>query len=230
MSIAQRRIDILQYIKQHKQCNVKELTKHFQVSSMTIRRDLQLFENQGLIYQTHGSVFINEAMKEESFQEKLHHKLDVKETIAKKAAALVNDGDTIIIDCGSTTLQMLKYLQNKKITIFTNSYPVVQYVSGLSNITLYMAPGKYSEVSSGFFGAMTIHFFSQIQADKVFMGTYGFDGKIGASVPNMDDAQTKIALLNAGNKKFLLVDQSKKKTNYTGVFAKLDAFDSIITD
>ncbi len=231
MSIAERRIALLKIIKERKHISVNELAEHFDVSSMTIRRDLSKFEAQGTIVMTHGSVSLNTDMYvEPSFSEKLGKQLDTKEKIAKRAASLVNDGDTIILDCGTTVLQMLKYLQDKKITIFTNSYPVVQHLSGNTKITLYMAPGKYSEISAGFFGEMTIHFFNQIHCDKVFMATHGYDDKYGASVPEVEDAQTKKALMQAASTKYLLFEDEKRDTIYTGIFGKKEEFDLLITE
>ncbi len=229
MNLAQRRIELFRIIQEKKYVTVNELAEYFNVSGMTIRRDLAKFEAQGSIVLTHGSVNLNSDIRTEpSFSEKLGKEVNVKDKIAKRAAAEVRDGDTIILDCGTTVLQMVKYLQDKKITIFTNSYPVIQHLSGNPKITLYMAPGKYSEISAGVFGEMTIHFFGQINADKVFMGTHGFDEKVGATVPDIEDAQTKKALINAGNKKYLLYEKSKDNKRYTGIFATRDDFDLII--
>ncbi len=231
MSIAERRIELLKIIKEKKHISVNELSKHFNVSGMTIRRDLSKFEAQGTIIMTHGSVSLNSDLySEPTFREKLGKQIGKKDEIAKIAASYVNDGDTIILDCGTTVLQMIKYLQDKKITIFTNSYPVVQHLSGNSKITLYMAPGKYSEISAGFFGTLTINFFQQIHVDKVFMGTHGYNDIVGASVPEIEDAQTKKALLHAAQHKFLLFEEEKRGAIYTGIFGKQEDFDMIITE
>ncbi len=230
MSIAQRRIELFKIVKERKHISVNELAEHFEVSGMTIRRDLSKFESQGLIIMTHGSVSLNsERDSEPTFNEKLGISLEAKDKIARRAAELVKDGDTIILGCGTTVLQMVKYLQNKKLTIFTNSYPVVQYFIGNPKITLYMAPGKYLEVSAGFFGEFTINFFKDVKVDKVFVGTHGYDQGL-ASVPLIENAQTKKAILKSGKKKYLLFEKSKEKQVYTGIFGSSEDFDMIISE
>ena len=229
MSIAQRRIELMRIIQERKYISINDLAKHFDVSSMTIRRDLSLFEAQGAIILTHGSVSINTDFHiEPSFNEKIGKQKSIKEEIAAIAAKEVQDGDTIILDCGTTTLQMVKYLHDKKITIITNSYPIVQYLSGNSKIKLIMAPGIYSEISHGFFGDLTIHFFNQFHVDKVFMATHGYDQEIGASVPDLQDAQTKKALLKAAKKKYLLYTKDKNNKVYHHIFSIPKEFDKII--
>lgn len=230
MNITERRITLLKIIKEKQYVSINELSDMLQVSSMTIRRDLQLYENQGMIIISHGTISMNEDLNyEPSFQEKLGTKMGSKEKIAKIAAGYVKDGDVIILDCGTTVLQMMKYLQDKKITIVTNSYPVVQLVGANSKITLYMAPGKYSDVSAGFFGETTINYYHQLKADKVFMGTHGYDENRGASVPTLEDANTKKAILEAANKKYLLFEEGKKNTSCMALFASPEDFTEIIS-
>ncbi len=229
MSIAQRRMKLLDVIKKEKNIQLVDVAEMFNVSSMTIRRDLQLFERQGLITLTHGGASINEGMElEKSFVDKLNTDMLIKSEIAKEAASYIKNGDTIVLDCGTTTLQILKYIGEKKLRIFTNSYPAVQYLSGNKKVELLMAPGEYDDVSAGVFGPYTINFFSEVLADKVFMGTHGFDDELGASVPEIVDAQTKKALLKSGKQKYLLFEKSKIGKVYQSGFAKPGDFNKII--
>ncbi|ONI40848.1 hypothetical protein AN639_04270 [Candidatus Epulonipiscium fishelsonii] len=230
MSIAERRMKLFDIIKTEKTIQLNKIADLFCVSSMTIRRDLQFLERQGLVILTHGGAILNEVTEiEPSFVDKLKNNIQSKNEIAEEAASYINNGDTIILDCGTTVLQMLKYIQHKKIRLFTNSYPVCQHLIGNNKIEIFMAPGQYSELSAGFFGLYTINFFNELYVDKVFIGTHGFDYEYGASVPDMLDAQTKKSLLRAGKQKYLLFEETKVGNIYQNIFATEIEFNKIIT-
>lgn len=156
--------------------------------------------------------------------------MNCKSAIAKEAARFVQDGDSILIDCGTTTLQLCRFIQDKRITVITNSWPAVSYLQANPKIKLILAPGIYSSTSNGVISAMTIDFFHQFQADKVFVGSQGFDLKEGATVPDMEDCQVKRALIKSGRKKFLMIDHEKFNTHYLCRHAAASEFDVIITD
>lgn len=231
MGLASRRMEIFNLLQKNKSVEVSELARLFNVSTMTIRRDLALLEKQGLVTTSYGGAHLNQGTPiEPSFSLKSGTMTDIKIEIAKEAARFVQDGDSIIIDCGTTTLQLCRFLQDKHITIITNSWPVISYVQSNPKIKLILAPGIYSHTSNGAISAMTVDFFNQFKADKVFIGTQGFDINDGAFVPDVEDAQVKQALLNSGIKKFLLLDHEKFNTRYLARHASASDFDCIITD
>ncbi len=231
MGSSSRRMDIFNLLQKNKTVEVGELARLFHVSTMTIRRDLELLEKQGLVTKNYGGAMLNQtAAIEPSFTLKQKTQLDGKMNIAKEAARFVQDGDSILIDCGTTTLQLCRFIQDKRLTVITNSWPIVSYLQANPKIKLILAPGIYSSTSNGVISAMTIDFFHQFQADKVFMGTQGFSLSEGASVPDVEDAQVKRALIQSGRKKFLMVDHEKFDAHYLCRHANANEFDMIITD
>lgn len=231
MNSTQRRMAIFEFLMENGSAEVNDLSERFGVTTMTIRRDLSLFERQGLITTNYGGAILKQgAGIEPSFALKQGQMAEVKQRIAKRAAEYINDGDSIILDCGTTTLEVLKYIDKKKITVITNSWPAVNYLHGNSRVNLYLAPGKYEEISAGVISPMTIEFYQKFHADIVFVSTQGFSPEYGATVPDPADASVKEALLQSGKKKLLLVDSSKIGKKFLSKHAYPAQFDSIIID
>lgn len=231
MSADQRRIKILELIQEKGRVEVASLAKMFKVSNMTIRRDLNLFEKQGLITTNYGGarLAINTQL-DLSFNVKKTKKLTEKDAIGKRAAEHVKDGMTIAIDCGSTAMQLAKYIQDKNLTVITNSIPVVNMLANCSKIQLLVACGIYNEFSAGMRGALTIDFYENYSIDLAFLSTEGLTVNEGVSLPDIDDAMTKKAIMKASKKSILLADSSKFGNSCMTKYADLKDFEVIITD
>lgn len=230
MNMTKRRIEVFNLLQKNEVVEFTELARHFDVSIMTIRRDLQMLERQGQLTINHGSAYLNkEAIHEPGFAIKSNYLIEQKQYIGYAAAQYVQDGETIILDCGTTTLQLLKYLSGKRITVITNSWPAISYVSGNSKIKLILAPGEYYETSAGVFGNLTSEFFGRLHVDKTFMGAHGFSITGGVTEPDME-TNAKKSIMATGNKSFLLVDSTKFDHTYLMQYAHLGDFDHVITD
>lgn len=231
MNITERRMEIHNLLQKSEFVDINELAEKFGVTTMTIRRDLKMLERQGIVSINYGRAYMNkDTVIEPSFSVKIGCHIKQKSRIGKEASEYVEDGDTIIVDCGTTVLQMIKYITNKRITIITNSWPVINYASSNSKIKLIVAPGEYNEISAGAFGNMTIEFIKKFHADKVFIGSHGCSIESGATVPEIIDAEVKRSLLDAGKQKLLLVDSTKFGDIYLMKHAELSDFDYIITN
>lgn len=230
MNVTERRMQIFELIKKNEVVELNELAKRFQVSTMTIRRDLQMFERQGVLHMSYGEAYLNkQSVHEPSFAVKSERNMLRKQNIGYHAAQFVEDGDTIVLDCGTTPLQMLPFLEHKRVTVITNSWPSAHYAGGNSKIRLIFAPGEYYEVSAGITGVLTEEFFGRIHADKVFMGAHGFSVEDGAMEPDVG-FNCKKAVLASGREKFLLVDSTKFEKTCLMKYADLREFHHIITD
>lgn len=230
MNVTERRMQIFDLLKKNEVVELNELAKRFQVSTMTIRRDLQMFERQGVLHMSYGEAYLNkQSVHEPSFAAKSEQNVLRKQNIGYHAAQFVEDGDTIVLDCGTTPLQMLPFLEHKRVTVITNSWPSAHYAGGNSKIKLIFAPGEYYETSAGMTGVLTEEFFARIHADKVFMGGHGFSVENGVMEPDIE-FNSKKAVMAAGKEKFLLVDSTKYEKTYLMKYADLSEFHHIITD
>ena len=142
----------------------------------------------------------------------------------------MNDGDSIFVDCGTTTMELVKYLQNKKITIVTNSWRVLSEIKDFSKIKVIMAPGEYDVISEGVLSSSTISFIQQYRVDKAFISTQGVDEHFDVCVPMDYDAQVKRSIMNCAKHAILLVDHTKFNQSYFAKHGNLKDFDVVITD
>jgi DeoR family transcriptional regulator, fructose operon transcriptional repressor len=231
VSTTERRIRIFNILAEKKMVEVNDLANLFSVSTMTIRRDLAILERQGIITTSYGGAAINEGTAiEPSFSLKSGQMIESKSKIGFEAANLVQNGDSILIDCGSTTMQVATHLQNKSLTIVTNSLVVSNLLHAYTKIKLIMLPGVFDEKSAGFLGPMTIEFLQKFNVDKAFIGAQGFDIAKGATVPDEIDAEVKKAICNCSKQRILMVGHEKLGTSFLVKFADYGDIDYLITD
>ncbi len=231
MTSADRKMSIYNLLLEQKSVSVQELSRQFSVSTMTIRRDLASFERQGIVTTSYGGARLNEGTAVEPGFALMSGRLpETKQEIAVAAASLVQDGDSVIIDCGTTTMQMAKHLMAKNLTVITNSLVIGNLLRSNPSVKLIMAPGVYSEKSYGMTGSMTIEFFGRFNADKVFLGTQGADPVRGLTVADEGDADLKKAMLFAAAYRVLAVDHSKLGQSFFARFAAMKELSCLVTD
>lgn len=231
MNTTQRRYEIYGKLKKDKTVQVNELANQYCVSLMTIRRDLDILENQGLATKSYGGATLNESISAEpAFEIKEGMSQSDKKDIAIFASTLIQDGDSIYLDCGTTCLELFKRIHHKKITIFTNFWKILQYVDRNTKAKIIMAPGTYNPITQAALSESTIQFFQNYYIDKAFISVLGIDLDYGVSIPSMSDALVKKAILDSSNKKICLVDHTKFNKKYMSKIANVDDFDMVITD
>lgn len=231
MNTAQRQHEIYETIKNKHTVEVKELAKNYDVSLMTIRRDLDKLEEQGILTKTYGGAILNESISiEPSFIIKEGQSLSAKKEIVFKASEMIHDSDSIYLDCGTTSLELFSRIHYKRITIFTNFWKVLQYVNRNTKSKIILCPGTFNPTTQAALSEITIEFFKNYSIDKAFISSLGIDFEFGASIPSMSDALVKNEILNHSTKKILLADHTKFNKKYMSKICPLQTFDSIITD
>lgn len=231
MNAIERRVAIYNIIATEKTVEVSSLASRLNVSTMTIRRDLAIFEKQGIVNTSYGAVTIVENSSSElSFFIKENKNIEIKDRIARKACEYIKDGETIILDSGSTILQMMKHLQNKRVVIITNSCPMVNFITNNSKVKIILAPGEYNEVSAGTLSSLTVDFFNNLKVDRAFISTLGCDSEGNLSTASFIDGSIKEAIFKAGKRKYLLIDHTKFDKKFMVKHGELKDFDKIITD
>ena len=233
MNPLERRAHILRRLEQDGKATLAELAGELGVSGMTVRRDLRSFVEQGVATISVGTVYLTERSADgltlatsTDAQEQSRH----KRAIALRAAQLVDDGDTIIIDCGTTTCALLDHIGPKRLTIITNSIPVADKVGANPHVRLIYAPGEYASDSRGMVGPLAVDFFHTLRVDKAFLGAHAFDAQGGANEPVLGDATTKRAMLECAERAYLLVDSGKYGNMHFMAQSRLSDFSCVITD
>jgi DeoR family fructose operon transcriptional repressor len=233
----ERKNKIMEIIEREERVDVAELGKLFEVSESTIRRDLKELEDANLLKRTHGgAVSIKIAAKqnvnvEPSFHEKEIQFPKEKKAIAKKAAEFIRNGDTILLDSGTTTFYIWQELKSfTNLTVVTNAIISPAYLDHHPGIELIFLGGTFRSQTQSLVGMFTEHCLNMIRVDKCFIATNGVDHRIGLTTPNMAEAEIKRKMIACAGEVFLVTDSSKFGKTSFSKFADLDQIDICITD
>lgn len=223
---------ILQLINEHGAVTITELCERLQVSDMTIRRDLSALEGADLLRRIHGgAVSIRGRSYEPPFLTRTQESLEAKQAIAAFAVTLVNEGDSIALDVGTTTLEMAHCLTDKhNITVLTTSLPIANVLADRSDIRVILSGGILRPGELSLVGAIAEYTFSRFNLDKAFIGIGGIDLKTGLTEYNLEDAQIKVSLIRSAKQRILLADSSKFGRITFASVAQLSEIHQVITD
>jgi len=221
----------MELLETRESIEVVELTDLFSISKVTARNDLDDLEAKGLLVRTHGGAVMAERHDlVRLISDTINENSDKKKKICAMAAKLVEPGQNIIIDSGSTTVHLAQYVANRPITVITNSVLVVQELMGAEQVELIVAGGVLRRQSRAFMGAYARHSFEQIRADILFLGASGVTLEQGITCTNMIEADTKHAMIRSVTRVCLLVDSTKFGKVSLAKVCDWDSVDILVTD
>lgn len=224
---------ILSRLKEKRTVRVEELARELQVSSVTIRRDLQEFEVQGLVSRFHGGASLRDgALKDDpSLVEEgtvLH--LAEKSAIARHAASLVEEGDTIFMNSSSTCLMMLEYIKNKHVVVVTNNGKAVM-VPRNPGVELILTGGEVYERKISMVGEVASKTLSRMTASKCFIGVGGISAQHGLTTSTLQEtAINELMIKRCSGGCYVLADSSKLGRENNFFSAPIDWVSALITD
>ncbi|MFK7697259.1 DeoR/GlpR family DNA-binding transcription regulator [Paenibacillus sp. HJGM_3] len=224
----ERKQRIVEFVKQRQVASVSELAQAFQV---TIRRDLAEAELEGLLKRTHGGVILDQgANVEPSFSERASDQLEQKRRIGKYAASLINDGDHIILDSGTTTIHIAQQLVHRKnLTIVTNDMNVAAELRDCRDITVVVTGGTLYHSSFMLNGLYTDHVLGTIHVQKAFIGTPAIHPQYGLTHPEEKLVPTKIGMIRAAQEVIVVADDTKIGKRSLHQVAPIQAIHTFIT-
>lgn len=229
-----RRDIIKEYIENKGEVRVKELEDMFPgTSGMTIRRDLTYLENEGYIVRTRGGAksikHLSKAM-EDVYSLRAVTNIDAKETIARKAVRFVEEGRSIFIDSGTTTMCLAKILPDKDLFILTDGPNISLELIKKPKPTVMLVGGQLSRNTISTSGSNSQYFIDNVNIDIAFMAASGFSLKSGFTSGDFNECKLKEAVIKKAGKVILLMDKSKIDRNMTFTFASLKDIDILICD
>ncbi|MCG1637484.1 DeoR/GlpR family DNA-binding transcription regulator [Staphylococcus epidermidis] len=227
----ERREKIIEKLEKKEFLELKYLHKSLDISMETLRRDVQQLIKEGLISKEYGGIRIKKENNGESIIEKrLNKNLEMKQQIAKKALAQIEDGDCIFLDSGSTTLQISKELGSRKnLTIITNSIPVIMEILDQGH-TIISIGGKVRSSEQSITSYDFLFNFDRLNIDKAFICCSGISFEKGITDYNFEEIETRRKILNISNHIFLTADSSKCNQIVTVKICDLEDIDTLITD
>jgi len=228
----QRREKIFELLKEDGSAKVIKLAKIFKVSEVTIRQDLEKLELEGFILREHGGAFLkNVEDNVKSFTILNQDNLEKKKIIGKKAAELIEAGDSIILDSGSTTTEIAKNLIGRSgLTIITNALNIAMMLGAEPGIEVIVTGGEFKPPTLSLTGQKAASFFEDIHVDKLFLATAGISLRSGLTYPSLSDIVVKKAMIESADKTYLVADSTKIGKNAFASLGALSLIDFIITD
>lgn len=231
MIASQRHIYIRKRLEEKGVINLKEIAAELNISEITVRRDFEKLENLGYLRRVQGGAILESSYEEAeiSMSEKKNINISEKIRVAKFAAELVNDGDSVFIDAGTSIAEIAKILLNKKVSIVTNSEYVVQNIYKPTVATIYMVGGKFIPAYSMFAGPYAEEVLKYYHCDIGFFGctSVEIDRKIAYEAETESLAMKRIAFENT-RKSYLIIDNSKLHRRSFIEFQSTDKFEKVI--
>ena len=229
MKINERKDEIIRILSNADYVTVDEFSRQLGVSKVTIRSDLSELEQRGLLFRTHGGAMIPEHGNVRVISNTLKEFAAEKKRIAKAASSLIENGSTVIIDSGSTTVNMVNYLSGKEITMVTNSLLAVDVAKQDPSIEVIMLGGSLRRSSMGFIGPMSNLAVSQIHADVMFLGSSGYTNDC-IYCTNLVEGEIKKEMMKVSDKVVFLADSSKYGKKAFSSHSIWDDIDVFVTD
>lgn len=227
-----RRRKILEWLQEEGSARVRDLSAAFEVSEATIRQDLERLEADGYITREHGGAFLKTLPRQVETLSLQHlENMDKKRRIGVRAASLVGDGETIILDAGSTTTEVAHgLLQRRELTVITNALNIALILGAVPGFAVHMPGGQFKAPTLSLSGDKSVEYFRDILAGKLFLATAGVSLEAGLTYPSFADLQLKQAMIKAAQHVCLVADSTKiNRTSFTRL-GTLDVIHSFITD
>ena len=211
MMADERRSLIMQMIATSGRVRVKDLVKQFNTTSVTIRNDLNELQKRGLLLRSHGGAARPDSQQYESpFLDRIQAHSSEKQKIGLLASSLIQDGETIILDSGTTTHEIARQIKNRpRLQVITNGVNIANELLGSRGVQTTILGGTLRSDSASIVGRSAEDMLGQLFADKLFMSGSGCDPQFGISGANLEEAMLNKAMLGIAREVILVADASK---------------------
>ncbi len=228
----QRRARILEMLEKEGQVQVEQLRQAFNVSAVTIRNDLAHLEKKNLLIRTRGGAIRPQRVAVDfKLTEKAQKHFKEKQVIGRKAAELIQDGDTIILDSGTTTLEIAKNLAHfNELTVITNAINIAHLLANYQNIRVIVPGGILRKNALSLVGPMAEQAIQNYYCDKLFLGVDGIEADFGISTPNIEEAYLNRIMISISREVFVVTDSSKFNKRSFAFIAPMSNIHYVITD
>ena len=236
LSNVERQAAIAQFVTHHQRVSVDQLVQSFGISPATARRDLDVLAGHGRLQRMHGGarsvppVVSTPAPELPALQREDEQRTE-KGRIGAAAAALVNDGETVFIGSGTTTLEVARNLRNcRKLTVITNSLLVVNVLADIADIDVIALGGQLRRSEMSLIGHAAEHALADVRADKVIIGIRAIDSDAGLTNAYAPETMTDRAILKVGREIIVVADHTKFGRIAPAFVAPLSAVHTLVTD
>lgn len=227
-----RRVLILEKLDSKGQVDVISLSKELGVSEVTIRNDLTRLEQKNMVIRARGgAIKVDRVGMDFSLSDKNKQHLEEKLRIGKAAASLIESGDTIILDSGTTTMEITKNISHlESLTVITNALNIANKLAEHEKVNVIVPGGFLRKNSLSLVGATAEESFKNYFCDKLFIAVDGLNTTHGLSTPNVEEAHLNRVMISISKQVIVITDSSKFHKRSFAFIAPLSAVDVVITD
>ncbi len=227
-----RRAKILGWLQEEGSARVRDLAEAFGVSEVTVRQDLEKLDADGHIVREHGGAFlksVTQQVRSMALQHRDH--MDAKARIGRAAATLVGDGETIILDSGSTTTEVAANLLGRRdMTVITNALNIALTLGAEPGFDVHMSGGHFKAPTLSLSGERSADYFRGLFVQKLFLATAAIDLDAGLTYPALSDIAVKRAMIDAAERVILVADSSKIGMRSFSSLGGLELVHTLVTD
>ena len=226
-----RQGQLLEQLRRHRSATIAALAKALDVSTETVRRDVRWLAAKGLVAKSHGSVAWPDRREDRPLERRLLANMPAKQAIAAAVAREIVDGESLLIDSGSTTIYVAEALQGHRgLTAITNSAPIAQRLSQGQGSKVLLAGGEVRADDSAAFGPSTLAFLEQFQVDTAVLSAAAINAETGIMDNHLCEAEVCQALVRHAHRVIVAADHTKFSAQGLVVACKFDDIDLLITD
>ena len=231
----ERQDHIARLVDERGRARVRDLATRFAVSTVTIRKDLVILESEGRVTRTHGGAIVSDRSRPEpAFDLRERLQQDEKARIGVAAAALVRDGESIVMDASTTALAVARQVRTRggwsQLTVITNGLRLASELAGSPGITVLMLGGRVRWEAMSVVGQLGDGLFDRINVQTAFVGSAGFTIESGLSDATDEEAQIKRAMVAAARHVIAIVDHTKWERAAFATFCQTHDIDQVVTD
>lgn len=231
MNHSKRHNDILRLLQQDGTVTISDLARKLDVSLETVRRDIRPLTESGTVVKMHGAVALPSVIGEAPFEKRMRENSAAKKAIAVATAATIRDGDSIMLDTGTTTSFLAReLLGHRRLTVVTNSSDIARTLSTVNGNRVYMAGGELRSDNGAAFGISAIEFISHFTVTHAIISTGAIDAAIGVMDYDLEEAEFARAVISCGKRTVVITDHSKFGRQGLVRVCDLDAISDLVTD
>lgn len=231
MNYSRRHADILKIIQEEGTITITRLAEKLGVSLETVRRDVKPLARDGSVLKMHGAIGLPSVVGEAPFERRMREQADAKRTIARLVAATIHDGESVMLDTGTTTSFLARELLNhRRLTVVTNSSDIARTLATVNGNKVYMAGGELRSDSGASFGVSAIEFVSRFSVDHAVITAGAVDAQHGIMDYVLEEAEFARVVLTRGKRRVVVTDHTKFGRQGLVQVCGYDAFGELATD
>ncbi|MGE0502224.1 MAG: DeoR/GlpR family DNA-binding transcription regulator [Rhizobiaceae bacterium] len=231
MSHSKRHGEILRLIREEGTITIADLAARLDVSLETVRRDVKPLTSSGAVLKMHGAIGLPSVVGEAPFERRMRENADAKRAIARHAAASIRDGESVMLDTGTTTSFLAReLLGHRRLTVVTNSSDIARTLATVNGNKVYMAGGELRSDSGAAFGVSAIEFVSRFSVDHAVVSAGAIDAVDGVMDYELEEAEFARMLIARGARRIVVTDHTKFGRRGLMQVAPFSAFSELVTD